>query len=135
MAAPLKITPQTGSASTVEEWVAEARAHGRPDPYVGKRREPRYLWSAPLEIHVHERGGRTETLYATARNISTGGMGFQSHQPIAPYSTIHICLAGEMVGVRAVVKHCAPGLSGHIIGAGFEPEEQPATPARAVKVG
>ena len=126
----VKLSTQVEDASRVDSWLQQARQTGRTNAYAGKRRTPRTTWDAALEVHVPGSAGRTVTHYASARDISEGGMGLQCRQAIPDCTLVRVCPAGELKGVSAMVMHCTRTVSGYIIGLEFhfdDPEQ-----ARAV---
>ncbi|MCP4250134.1 MAG: PilZ domain-containing protein [bacterium] len=130
----VKLAPQTEDVTLVDDWLQQARQTGRTDAYAGKRRYPRTTWDAALEVHVPKSAGRTVTHYASARDISEGGIGLQWRRAVPDCTVVRICPAGELKGVSAMVMHCTQTLNGYIIGLEFRfdaPEETQATTALA----
>ena len=122
----VKLSTHVEDASRVDAWLQQARQTGRTNAYAGKRRTPRTTWHAALEVYVSKSAGRSVTHYATARDISEGGIGLQCRQAIPDCTLVQICQAGELKGVWAMVMHCTRSLSGYIIGLEFcfdDPEE------------
>ena len=120
----LKLAPQVSEAALARQWPQEARRTDRTDTYAGQRRYRRTTWEAALEVQVSLGPGRTETRYASARDISAGGIGFRRRQRIPPCAAVRVCLAGQAEGVRAMIMHCTQSLGGYLIGAEFRFEEQ-----------
>ena len=121
----LGLTPQAGDPALKQQWLKEARRTGESDEHTRKHRDPRITWHEPLEVHVALSGGRTESHYATACDISEGGIGFRCRLEIPAFTQITVCRAGEMVGLPAMTLHCMHTLTGYTIGAQFRFEQPP----------
>ena len=122
----VKLFTQLEDASLVDAWRQQARQAGRTNAYAGKRRTPRTTWNAALEVYVPKSAVGTAIHYATARDISAGGIGLQCRQAIPDCTLVRICRAGELTGVSAMVMHCTQSLTGYIIGLEFrfdDPDE------------
>jgi len=130
----IKLVPQPAESSMANDWLEEARQTGQVDTYTGKRVHPRITWSAPLEVHALRPDGRAETFYATARDISSGGLGFQCRQAIPPCTPVRICRAGQIEGLPGMTVHCTQSLRGYVIGVEFRfAEQQAQSQTRAVR--
>ena|GEM_PF-2938905 len=135
MATTLKLTPDVGDATLSQAWLEEANETAEPDTHTRRHHDPRTAWDVPLEIHVCSGSGYGETYYATACDISKGGIGFRCRELIPPFTTVHICRAGEMIGVPALTMNCTESLTGSIIGAEFRFEKQAPAQRRVSKAG
>lgn len=132
---PVRLTPKVGDATDTQRWLAEARQTAHTDTISGKHRDPRTTWCVPLEVHVCLGRGCTQTYYATACDISEGGIGFLVREAIQPYTRVLVCRAGEMVAVPVVTVTCTQTLTGHIIGAEFRFEDQVPSEQAVAKAG
>ena len=64
----------------VDLWLAEAKLYGKKDPYLGKRRHPRFQWQVPVVLDVDSVDGLQSCVYAQTRDISEGGIGLVCRQ-------------------------------------------------------
>jgi hypothetical protein len=106
-------------AVVVERWVAEAELTGEKDPYLGKRRHPRFTWSVVVLIRV--RSGRLagKIIRARARNISLGGMGILVRSELESGTIVEISIEGRRFSVGATVMHCTKAMTGNLLGVSF----------------
>ena len=131
----LRVRPEVREAADTQQWLQEARQAGHTDRLTRQHRDPRTAWHAPLEVHVLPRCGDPKSCYATAHDISAGGIGFKCQKPIPPYTRIYVCRAGETAGVPAMSLECTQTLAGYIIGAEFRPQELAQAQQALAKVG
>lgn len=101
------------------QWLEEARQTGDGDTYAGKRGTQRFTWRAPLDVRVSPGGMNTETHLAQACDISAHGIRFCCKQPVEPLTEVEVFVTGESLGVRAMVRHCTPTISGFLVGTDF----------------
>ena len=127
----LGLTPQAGDTALKQQWLEEARRTGESDEHTRKHRDPRITWYEALEVYVASSGGGTESHYATAFNISDGGIGFRCRRQIPAFTQITVCRAGELVGLPAAIMHCLQTLTGYTIGAQFCFEQPPQQQVRS----
>ncbi len=110
----------TDELRTINDWVEDAQAQGGPiDLYSGKRREPRRIWDAMLDVHVLTGATEGSFHYATARDISGGGMGIQCRQKLEPGTWVGMYVSGCDQGATAIVRHCTETIGGYVIGLEF----------------
>ncbi len=111
-------------ATTVEQWVAEARESGTQDVYGAKRLHARTTWYVPLIVRVLS-GARTgESCYAKGKDVSSFGMAIVVRKDIPAESIIEVSNEAQTEHARARVIHCTPTLGAYIIGVAFD--ENPA---------
>jgi hypothetical protein len=133
--AAIHLSAQSGATNMTQQWLKEAQQAGGHDIYDGKRKEMRTSWQESLEVHYPVGRGRTKTVYATARDLSPGGIGFECREAIPAYTEVLICRAGEIEGVRATTLHCTRSLGKFIVGCRAIVEESREGTARVVRAG
>lgn len=98
------------------------RESAAPDDHLGaQRRAPRWPFSWPVELWVPDGTGREEYSLATCRNLSMGGVGVSSDDPIATGQEIPIAIHQPEISFhgRAVVRHCRKTSAGYYVGLEF----------------
>ena len=79
----------------------------------GRRKEPRH--EASGRAQVYENGSTGSYIGAASlRNISASGVCIAMQQRLTAGVRVH--LAGPGLGIDAIVRHCAAGSSGYVIG-------------------
>jgi hypothetical protein len=113
----------TSAASQTQDlidlWLADAKLYGQKDPYLGKRRHPRYQWKMPVDMDVLSIDGSQCRLYAQTRDISEGGIGLECRQQLEPDSRVRIRLEGQLEAIEGYVVHCTQGLGKYLVGVVF----------------
>jgi len=79
---------------------------------LGRRSEPRYY--AQGLAHVYDKAGGSLLGVARLRNISASGVCISMGRRLSPGDRVH--LSGPGLGIDVVVRHCAAGSSGYVIG-------------------
>jgi len=107
-------------AQVIESWVAEAELTGERDPYLGKRRHPRFTWSVIVLIRVRTGALAGKIIRARTRNVALGGMGIQIRSQLAAGVDVEISVEGRPFSVKASVVHCTRAVAGNLLGIAFE---------------
>ena len=96
--------------------LAAATRLAMPDTYLGRRRWPRFLQGAALEVKV---GGEysLEARRGELHNISAGGIGVWIGEPVRPGEALFIRIPATEEWSTTEVVHCTPGLGRYLIGA------------------
>ncbi len=101
------------------QWLEEAREGEHADGFAGKRGEPRFPWTVPLDVRSTGPDDR-QTYLGTACDISATGLRFHCRKRIGIAVPIEIVAYGETVGVPAIVRHVTRTVNGYLVGAEFE---------------
>ena len=110
--------------------LAAATRLAKPDTYLGRRRWPRFLQGAALEVRVKGKYS-LEARRGELQNISAGGIGVCIDEPVRPGEALFIRLPATEEWSKTEVVHSSPGLGGYLVGARcldptpwVEPEDQ-----------
>lgn len=104
---------------TVRNWLADAASTGNKDVYAGKRKFARYTWIVPVVVEVLSGPSCDATVYATARDISSGGLGLKVRQRLQPGASVRVTLDEGEEFVIGRVRHCSEALGGFLVGIEF----------------
>ena len=103
----------------VRSWLGDAEIDGETDAYTGKRQWPRFKWHAPVTIEVPATGTRRESLYASARDISEGGIGVWCSHAMEANTAVRLYVDDASEYVQGRVRQCTTTVGGFIIGVQF----------------
>ena len=110
--------------------LAAATRLGRADTYLGRRRWPRFLQGAALEVRVNGKYS-LEARRGELQNISAGGIGVRIDEPVGSGEVLFIRIPAMEEWSKTEVVHCTPGLGRYLVGARcldptpwVEPEDQ-----------
>jgi len=115
-------------AVVIERWVSEAELNGEKDPYLGKRRHPRFTWNVIVLMRVCSGPLKGKVIRARTMNISLGGLGVHVRSTLQAGTTLEIMIEGRPYGVRGSVVHCTPLVTGNLLGISFDGTPDGANP-------
>ena len=105
----------TLSRETLKAWLDEAQSAGQPEPILGERRHPRFLWV--MYVEVMKIGNAAEKSPCRIRDISEGGIGLFCHQKWSTEEPVRICRPNQRgQHVDGKVVHCTQTVGGFLVG-------------------
>jgi hypothetical protein len=118
--------------AVIADWLGQARKEGQEDTFAGKRRWPRVTWQVPVVLEINTGRGRTQTCYATSRDVSEGGLGLRTRQRVPVMALVRVTAGDDDRSVLGRVAHCTDTLGGFLVGIEFmaEPQALLAAPQR-----
>mgnify|MGYP005855644061 CR=1 FL=1 len=118
-------------AQSITSLLDKARADGRADVCVGKRRWRRYRLGAPLEV-THDPDVCGATWRVITHNISGGGLGFWSSHAFALGDRLYVREYHDgqdsQAWVRSRVCYCVLGINGYLVGVAYDHPADPDLP-------
>ena len=114
-----EIIPLT--ADSIADLVKDHHAAGVSQPEAGKRAMPRWPFPGATQLWMSDEPGAERLIFGTCCNISEGGLGVRTEEPLPVGVTLPIAIHLPQASYHgeATVRHCTEKKTGYFVGMEF----------------